>query len=498
MSKSVTKGQIIDSRCTVNGSLVEYKGKVYSCTLNQTDIDANKNKFYIMQLIKNGSSYTHLIIYGRTGEVGRISHTPYTSEDTARSVFEKQFKAKTGNSWWTDSFTKKDGKYFMSEVSYEDELKDIKDDPVTIPDSKLPERTQNLIKMLSDINMMQNALVSLDIDTKKMPLGKIKQSQLDKAGEVLDKIQEVIKELSNKGAKVEELKSTMVKLSSDYYTYVPYACGRKKPPVINTEEMVGKYRDILTELGNIIVTVQITNNVKSGENPIDGIYNDINTKIIPVEKTDKIWTEIEKYIKNTHGSTHGAKLELIDIFAVEQNGKQKLFDDYCKNINNRNLLFHGTPQSCVLSIFKRDFYLDPSKLKDVNVQIAGKMFGYGVYFADCCTKSFNYTRAKDTKDIGCFVMAEVALGEQLKKLDADYYLNQNTMIKEKCHSTKGVGKWEPSSSTIIDNVKIPNGPLHVANNTTSLRYNEHIVYDINQILIKYLVIVKNNGGYGGY
>jgi hypothetical protein len=39
---------------------------------------------------------------------------------------------------------------------------------------------------------MQKALVSLNIDTKKLPLGKIKQSQLDMAGKVLDNIQSII------------------------------------------------------------------------------------------------------------------------------------------------------------------------------------------------------------------------------------------------------------------------------------------------------------------
>ena len=44
---TVSKGQLIDEFCKVKGELVEHNGKIYSCTLNQTDIDANKNKFYI-------------------------------------------------------------------------------------------------------------------------------------------------------------------------------------------------------------------------------------------------------------------------------------------------------------------------------------------------------------------------------------------------------------------------------------------------------------------
>lgn len=475
----IKQGHIIDEHCNIKGTIVEYNGKIYSCVLNQTDIVSNKNKFYIMQLIKNNSTYVHFIRYGRISETGKITYKSYSSEATGRLNFEKQFRLKTGNSFFAENFVKKDGKYFISNVSYETEFKNIPTNPITIPNSKLPEQTQKLITMLSDINMLSNTLVSLDIDTKKLPLGKINKSQIDMANKVLDNINNLI------NSNTMDLTDQLIKLSSEYYTLIPYSCGRKKPPVINDISTVGKYREILTELENIVITVQIKENIKPDENPIDSIYNDINTKIVPLDRADKMWSEIEQYISNTHGPTHSAKLQVMDIFEIEQNNKKP------SDINNKTLLFHGTSQNCVLSIFKRDFYLDPSKLNDVNVQVTGKMFGYGVYFADCCTKSFNYTRAHDTNNIGCFIMAEVALGKQLELTDANYSLNQNILEASNYNSTKGVGKWEPSSTTIINDIKVPNGQLYIKNNKTSLLYNEYIVYNIDQILIKYLVVVKN-------
>ena len=361
--------------------------------------------------------------------------------------------------------------------------------------------------MVSDINMMANTLIQLDIDTEKLPLGKIKQTQLDKAKDILNDIQKKINKIDkiktdkSKTIQYELLKREVTTLSSKYYTLVPYACARKRPPVINTAKMTNKYKDTLDDLGNIAIGVQIINNVKADENPIDAIYKDINTSIKPLGKNSRMWKEIHAYVANTHGPTHGYQLEIVDILEIEQLGKQKQFTDYCKTNNldtsNNTLLFHGTPQSCVLSIFKRDFYLDPSKLGDTNVQIAGKMFGYGVYFADTL-KSFNYTRAYQTNDIGCMLLGEVALGTMLEKDNADYYINKASLQKVGCDSTKGMGKWEPSTSKTIKGVNIPNGPIKEVRKNASLRYNEFIVYDVNQVLIKYLIIVKNNGNYNGF
>lgn len=497
MTKIINKGYIIDNRCDIKGELVENDGKVYSVTLNQTDLGENKNKFYIMQLIKNASSYVLFCVYGRISEPGKTIQTTHSTESSAISAFEKQFKAKTGNSWWTDKFVKKEGKYFMSEISYENELKDIKEISLKIPDSKLHERTQKLITMLSDINMIKNSLISLDFDVKKLPLGKLKQSQIEAGTKVLNLIQNKMKELSGKKDQEDQLYSNLLKLSSDYYTYIPYSCGRKKPPIINTDEIINKYIDVLNELTNIVVTVQITENIKADENPVDAVYRDINTKITPLDKNSQMWNELIKYIANTHGPTHGCKLEVLDIYEIEQNDKRKKFDDYCSGIDNHTLLFHGSGMSNWISIMKNDFYLDPAKLKDINVPIAGAMFGYGCYTADS-SKSWGYTRAHSTNDIGCFAVCEVALGKQLCKMDSEYNLNKNKLSKNGYHSTKGEGRWQPSEFTMIDNIKIPNGKLKEVHKTASLRYNEFIVYDVNQIQIRYLMVIKNKGDYKGF
>ena len=110
--------------------------------------------------LRVGASYTLYKRWGRLSEVGRPCTDTYDSEISGIKAFEKQFKSKkTGNNWGTDNFVKKAGKYFMSEVSYDEEIKDLKDVEVKTPPSKLKiQKVQELMAMLSDTNMMQDAL----------------------------------------------------------------------------------------------------------------------------------------------------------------------------------------------------------------------------------------------------------------------------------------------------------------------------------------------------
>ncbi|ARF09659.1 polyADP-ribose polymerase [Indivirus ILV1] len=488
-TKVAVKNLLIDEHCPVKGVLVEKDEKIYSCSLNQTDIKSNKNKFYIIQLIKTGQEYNMYVRYGRISDPGVTSLKKFSDEASAIRAFETQFKTKTGNLWSSDTFEKKSGKYFLSEVSYDDAIKDIKDIEIKTPPSKLDSKVQELISMLSDTNMMNDALVSLEIDTKKMPLGKLKDTQLKKAEKVLDDILKMLQD-----TKVKADPELLTDLSSEYYTYLPLACGRKKPPVIETSEMIDKYKDVIDELRKMVVAVNIKNNVKSGENPLDSIYDGIKTEIKSLDKNSAMYAELLKYIANTHGPTHGCKLEVLDIFEIEQEGVRKTYEEACKGIDNRTLLFHGTPMSCVLSIFKNKFYLDPRKVNNT-IKISGKLLGYGVYFADSCSKSINYCRAYSTNNIGCLIVNEIALGNISTRNNPDYNINKSVLDKTNSHSIQGLGKWEPSSFTMVDGVKIPNGPLIEKNKGTYLKYNEFVVYDINQIFSRYLIIVKNNGNY---
>jgi poly [ADP-ribose] polymerase 1 len=120
------------------------------------------------------------------------------------------------------------------------------------------------------------------------------------------------------------------------------------------------------------------------------------------------------------------------------------------------------------------------------------MFGKGVYFADMISKSANYCRTSKDSPIGVMLLCEVALGKMYEIYHAKYMDKPPKGLD----STKGVGKFRPNPK---ENFVTESGlivPLGTEENvkitSSSLQYNEFIVYDEHQINIKYMLKVKFN------
>lgn len=467
---------IIDKHANIQGTIVVHDNVIYSCTLNQTDIKTNKNKFYIMQLIDINNGCKLFIRYGRVGEIGTILIDDY-SKESGIIKFENQFKSKTGNKWNTE-FIKKDGKYFLSDISYE-----IKKDEVVRniqPVCNLDDRLQYFLKLISDKNMMNQMLIQYDIDTTKMPLGKISSSQLDKAADILKQINNLLIFDANNIDKIEELSST-------YYTYVPNSVGRKKLPVINNIDMISKYTEIIEELHNMVVAVKISENTDVNIDPLTSLYNELNTEIAPLDKNSQMYKYMCDCISTTHGNTHHEKINILDIFSLQRDTEINNYSSFTEKMSNKYFLFHGTRMSNFCSILKKGLILNPETL---GVPIAGKMFGNGCYFANCVTKSLGYTSYRNSFNIGAMFICEVALGNQYKLVSSDYTLCENKMKSLNYDSTYGMGTYSPTYN-IIDGVMIPLGPmLKKKDKQYNLMYDEFIVYNTNQFVLRYIILFK--------
>ncbi|CAF3591184.1 unnamed protein product, partial [Rotaria sp. Silwood2] len=78
--------------------------------------------------------------------------------------------------------------------------------------SKLENSVQELIKMIFNVENMQQALLSFDIDLNKMPLGKLSKNQLDKAYQILSELQTLIT------SGVTTSKTAIIDASNRFYT----------------------------------------------------------------------------------------------------------------------------------------------------------------------------------------------------------------------------------------------------------------------------------------
>ena len=158
-----------------------------------------------------------------------------------------------------------------------------------------------------------------------------------------------------------------------------------------------------------------------------------------------------------------------------------------EEIGNRVLLFHGSRLSNWAGILSQGLRIAPPE-----APVTGYMFGKGVYFADMSSKSANYCFANRSNPYGLLLLCEVALGTSNQLYDADHKAGKLPKGK---HSVKGCGRVaskEENFEKLEDGTVVPLGPANNVdtNKTSSLNYNEYIVYDTKQIRLRYIAKIK--------
>lgn len=83
-----------------NMKIVKYQGKTYACTLNQSDLKTNANKFYIIQLLRSTEEnplikYYLFYRWGRVGYDGVNSNDGYETVEEGIKAYNKKYKEKT-------------------------------------------------------------------------------------------------------------------------------------------------------------------------------------------------------------------------------------------------------------------------------------------------------------------------------------------------------------------------------------------------------------------
>ncbi|KAI8896085.1 poly polymerase catalytic domain-containing protein [Globomyces pollinis-pini] len=465
--------------------------------LNQTDIKANANKFYILQLLqdKSGNEYYVWARWGRVGVNGQNSFTSYNNLASAKKQFMAKFKDKTKNNWDDrKDFKKVPGKYFLIErdFSHNDEIveekEEVKLNPTiqALPESKLNPQLKSLMELIFNMKMMEEQMNTMGYDAKKMPLGKLSKSNIQKGYNVLKQISDVLNQVPMDG-------NLLTDLSSEFYTIIPHAFGFKKAPVINTAAALAAKLSMVEALADIEIAANLIKSIQNDvtENPIDRHYQSLNRTIEPIDKKSDTFKLLDQYLHDTHGQTHSHyKLEILDAFELDHEHENKRFDVKVNDdkLDNKMLLWHGSRLTNFVGILSQGLRIAPPE-----APVTGYMFGKGVYFADMVSKSANYCFTSRQNNVGILLLCEVALGKTNELFSADYDAAQKLKTTG-CHSTLGVGRTKPDPKTFakIGDVTVPVGKPVDADLPAQayLQYNEYIVYSVDQIKIKYLLKTK--------
>ncbi|CAG8733027.1 17659_t:CDS:2, partial [Dentiscutata erythropus] len=421
MVKIIKKGKApVDELCQMKNTVHVFSDDqaVWDCLLNQTNAGANNNKFFIIQLLKSDSA-TNYYVYSRWGRVGYDGQHamigPWVTLDMAKREFERKF------------------------------LKNKVETPPPIPDSELHPKVQDIISMIFDVDTWNNAMVELNYDASKLPLGKLSKSTITQGYKILKSIESVL---------TSEGDGDLVELSNDFYTVIPHNFGFNKPPIINSIASLKLKMAMVEALGEIEIASSLIKNADVSKNQLDANYDLLGLeRMVPLDHDSEEFKLILNYVKNTQGATHYTKLEILEVFDIERQGEKERYKPYSK-LNNRMLLWHGSRRTNFVGILSQGLRIAPP-----HVPVSGYMFGKGVYFADCVSKSANYCCTGYGDNIGFMLLCEVACGDMLEFLTSDYYADEKVKKQGK-HCAKGLGQVAPDPKGVVhleNGVMVPCG-----------------------------------------
>merc|ERR1719158_1663374 len=295
-------------------TVYEDKEATWACMLNQSNVGANNNKFYVIQLLTRGTGFYVWKRWGRVGAQGQSEFSAFNDVFSAKNEFASKFRSKTSVSWQNrKAATPEPGKYAFIEMDYE--VPDATVAKITdYEPCKLPTEVQHLIKLICDVDMMKKSLIEVGYDAKKMPLGKISPAMVS-AG--YQKLKEIESELGGKN-KIEELQ----RLSSEFFTVIPHDFGFKQMSefTINDKKKLKEKLELVEALNQIEVAHKLlSQELNSKENPITKKYEMLDCGLTPLKRGGSEWKMVETYAQNTHGDPHSYyRLVLKNLFEVDK------------------------------------------------------------------------------------------------------------------------------------------------------------------------------------
>lgn len=450
-----------------------------------TDAKNNNNKFYELRLDNNK---VHAA-WGRVGNSKSTSeyHGGFSDfKKKANEKFKKGYKPVEIESGLNDvvNVNKSLSKtslleHAIAEITYKP-VKNTRD-----YGDKHKSVVEDLIKMLVESNRheIQNKSGNqIEIDDNglvKTVLGVlISEHSINKAMVLLEEL----KHLSNNS-------DDFINKLNEYLALIPQKVNNHRGwhlDFFNSRNTFEKQYDFLEQLLSSVKTQkellenaskqQVKENQKNEE-----VLFERKLKLVTDKKIiDYVNDLFESNKSKNHSSSHLKLKRVFEICYVDENQNIKHnnnpeFDKIKDKLGNMHTYWHGTRKFNILSILKNGLIIPKSNA----FNCTGRMFGDGVYFSHQSTKALNYSYGYwdgGAKDNNCFMfLADVVMG---KVFDADNHKNiEQEKGKRKVYPVKGYDSTHAKGNA--------NNLIH-GGSVSRLSNDEMIVYDLNQINLRYL------------
>lgn len=394
---------------------------------------ANNNKFYEVKLMKDG---TVLKRWGRVGTDGQSSN-----ENSGKRGFDRLVKAKMSKGYKevkvVGSSTQKDSHVDKEEVrraSRQGLATDPNDKAVVELIDRLVEKNKHeILEASGGLIQVSNSGV---IETA---LGIIEPGSLKQAESILTKLENSKNITANYKSLLEEY-LTLVPQK------VPHARGWEKD--FFKENPIAKQRSLLQQLEqsyewyqNEQKALEDSKDKDEDEKEVD--YSDYfryKLSSLPEGREGKkIFDHVNKlFTDRKRRNNLTTKHKLVNVYVIEDNQGDEVFNDLAKKLGNVQELWHGSQSMNLLSILRKSLFCPPINRSNSNYTISGRMLGNGLYFSKNSLKSINYSLGgvwSGSRQTDCFMLLnDVICGKEYHpKHYSEYakaYAKHNSIIAE--------------------------------------------------------------------
>ena len=391
----------------------------------------NNNKFYEMKEQADG---TFTVSYGRVGSRGTSASYPIRLwESKLREKLRKGYKDQTY--------------LFAQEYDIKDQL--------SIADNQVQKLVESLMRYARQ-SIFTNYAVTADQVTRQ---------QVEEAQALLDTLVEMINPKMNIKAfniSLLALYQVIPRKMSNVNDHLVTKGKKGKLDIEKTEKLIAEEQAVLDVMRG---QVEVNEKQKQPKAEPMTLLEAMGLQIEP-EKDAKAIQTIKKMMgKDAHLFRQAYKVVNIRT--------QQAFDGFIAGAKNKTvkLFWHGSRNENWLSILKTGLVLRPS-----NAVITGKMFGYGLYFADRFKKSLNYTSLTGSYWAG---------GNQQRAFISLYDVHTGNQMKVLRHKS-----WCYDLTETKLKARRPDCDSLFAKGGADLINNEYIVYNQAQCTIRYLVEVQ--------
>jgi poly [ADP-ribose] polymerase len=133
--------------------------------------------------------------------------------------------------------------------------------------------------------------------------------------------------------------------TSVFYSVIPHAFGRNRPPVIRDNNALKKEIELLESLSDMkdaAAMLKSTLKDDSGIHTLDRQFQGLGmNEMSPLDSKSQEFIELADYLNNSKGATHHLSYKVEDIFRIERQGELDRFEksEFSKVSSNRRLLW---------------------------------------------------------------------------------------------------------------------------------------------------------------